>query len=209
TDAVIKQDVLQQLLNDATRTSFNRITVDGDTSTNDACTLLASNALDMSPVSPNSKEYDQFFSAFSSLMQELAQSIIRDAEGATKFISINVTGGRTEADCLAVAYTVAESPLVKTAMFASDPNWGRILAAVGRAPIDTLDINQISINLNGVAIVTDGEPDSGYTENAGKKAVEVPDITVDIIMGHTEESVTVWTSDLSHEYVRINAEYRT
>ncbi len=209
TDAVIEQDTLKSLLIEAVGISFNRITVDGDTSTNDACTLLASGAIEMSTIAMGTKEYEQFATALNGLMQDLAQAIIRDAEGATKFITINVSGSESEADCLAVAYTVAESPLVKTALFASDPNWGRILAAVGRAPVSGLDISQVSIRLNGVAIVTAGEPDAGYTEEAGQQAVANPDITIDIKLGSSTEAVTVWTSDLSHEYIRINAEYRT
>jgi glutamate N-acetyltransferase/amino-acid N-acetyltransferase len=209
TDAVIEQTVLKSLLFEATGLSFNRITVDGDTSTNDACTLLASGAIEMPTIAMGTKEYEQFATALNGLMQDLAKAIIRDAEGATKFITINVTGAESEADCLAVAYTVAESPLVKTALFASDPNWGRILAAVGRAPVSELDISQVSIRLNGVAIVTAGEPDAGYTEEAGQQAVANPDITIDIKLGSSPEAVTVWTSDLSHEYIRINAEYRT
>ncbi|MFW2441111.1 MAG: bifunctional glutamate N-acetyltransferase/amino-acid acetyltransferase ArgJ [Arenicellales bacterium] len=209
TDANIERAALQQLLNAAAEISFNRITVDGDTSTNDACTLLASGAVYMQPITSGSKEYTQFSTVLTELMQDLAQAIIRDAEGATKFITINVAGGESEDDCLAVAYTVAESPLVKTALFASDPNWGRILAAVGRAPVSSLDISQVNILLNGVAIVTAGEPDPVYTEDAGVEAVTGADITVDIKLGSSAEAVTVWTSDLSHEYVRINAEYRT
>ena len=209
TDAVIEQPVLQKLLNESTALSFNRITVDGDTSTNDACTLLASGAAEMSPIAVGSNEYDQFFTALTGLMQDLAQAIIRDAEGATKFITINVSGAATEDDCSAVAYTVAESPLVKTALYASDPNWGRILAAVGRAPVSEMNINQVSIWLNDVAIVTAGKPDQGYTEEAGQKAVAGADISIDIRLGDSTKSVTVWTSDLSHEYIRINAEYRT
>ncbi len=209
TDAVIEQPVLQKLLNESTALSFNRITVDGDTSTNDACTLLASGAAEMSPIAVGSNEYDQFFTALTCLMQDLAQAIIRDAEGATKFITINVSGAATEDDCSAVAYTVAESPLVKTALYASDPNWGRILAAVGRAPVSEMNINQVSIWLNDVAIVTAGKPDQGYTEEAGQKAVAGADISIDIRLGDSTKSVTVWTSDLSHEYIRINAEYRT
>ena len=209
TDAVIEQAVLQQLLNKATGISFNRITVDGDTSTNDACTLLASGAVDMQPIEADSTEFAQFSAVLTALMQDLAQAIIHDAEGATKFITLNVAGGESETDCLAVAYTVAESPLVKTALFASDPNWGRILAAVGRAAVSSLDISQVNITLNGVAIVIAGEPDPAYTEDAGLQAVAGTDITVDIRLGSSVEAVTVWTSDLSHEYVRINAEYRT
>jgi glutamate N-acetyltransferase/amino-acid N-acetyltransferase len=209
TDAVIEQPVLQSLLNEATRVSFNRITVDGDTSTNDACTLLATGIAKMAAITENSKEYEQFSSVLTALMQDLAQAIIRDAEGATKFITINVSGGESEDDCLAVGYTVAESPLVKTALFASDPNWGRILAAVGRAPVNRLDISQVNIKLNALPIVTAGEPDASYTEDAGQEAVSSNDITVDIELGGSDNRVTIWTSDLSHEYVRINAEYRT
>ena len=209
TDAVIEQPELQKLLNEAIEVSFNRITVDGDTSTNDACTMLASGVAEMQAIAYSTVEYDQFSSALTGLMQDLAQAIIRDAEGASKFITINVSGGESEADCLAAAYTVAESPLVKTALFASDPNWGRILAAVGRAPVSKLDIKQVSIKLNDVVIVTAGEPDPTYTEEAGQQAVASTDIVVDIELGSSTEAVTVWTSDLSHEYVRINAEYRT
>ena len=209
TDAVIDKTVLQRLLNEATRMSFNRITVDGDTSTNDACTLLATGTAKMAAITENSKEYEQFSSVLTALMQQLAQAIIRDAEGATKFITINVTGGESEDDCLAVGYTVAESPLVKTALFASDPNWGRILAAVGRAPVSKLDISQVNIMLNALRIVTAGEPDVSYTEEAGQKAVASSDITIDIELGNSDQEITIWTSDLSHEYVRINAEYRT
>lgn len=209
TDAVIERDVLQKMLNMATAVSFNRITVDGDTSTNDACTLLASGSVEMPAIEADSIEFDHFSHSLTALMQDLAQAIIRDAEGASKFITINVTGADSEADCLAVAYTVAESPLVKTALFASDPNWGRILAAVGRAPLTELDISQVSIKMNDVIIVTSGEPDPGYTEEAGQAAVANTDITIQISLGDSAEAVTVWTSDLSHEYIRINAEYRT
>ncbi len=209
TDAVIEQPVLQKLLNESTVQSFNRITVDGDTSTNDACTLLASGATKMAPIVEGSNEYDRFSTALTGLMQDLAQAIIRDAEGATKFITINVSGAATEDDCLAVAYTVAESPLVKTALYASDPNWGRILAAVGRAPVSEMNIDQVSIRMNDVQIVTAGKPDQDYTEEAGQRAVASADISIDIKLGDSTESATVWTSDLSHEYIRINAEYRT
>ena len=209
TDAVIEKTVLQRLLNEATRVSFNRITVDGDTSTNDACTLLATGTAKMAAISEDSKEYDQFSTVLTALMKDLAQAIIRDAEGASKFITINISGGESEDDCLVVGYTVAESPLVKTALFASDPNWGRILAAVGRAPINKLDISQVNIRLNALPVVTAGEPDSAYTEEAGQKAVASSDITIDIELGDSDQEITIWTSDLSHEYVRINAEYRT
>jgi glutamate N-acetyltransferase/amino-acid N-acetyltransferase len=209
TDANIEDSALKQLLNEAVNTSFNRITVDGDTSTNDACVLMASGEVPMDPLTIDSAEYQQFSVILNELMQELATSIIQDAEGATKFITINVAGGRSEADCLAVAYTVAESPLVKTAFFASDPNWGRILAAVGRAPGVDLDISSVNIKLNSVSIIHAGEPDIDYSEEAGQRAMAADEITVQIEIGDADEKVTVWTSDLSHDYVRINAEYRT
>lgn len=209
TDAVIDKAVLQSALDDAVNVSFNRITVDGDTSTNDACVVLASGASGMEPLVKDSGDYLLFVSALSEVMQSLAMAIIRDAEGATKFITINVSGGASEQDCLAVAYTVAESPLVKTAMFASDPNWGRILAAVGRAPVDELQINAVSISINDVPIVSNGEPDPNYTETLGQKAVEPEEINLLIEIGSGEAKTTVWTSDLSHDYVRINAEYRS
>ena len=163
----------------------------------------------MAAISEESKEYDQFSTVLTALMKDLAKAIIRDAEGASKFITINISGGESEDDCLVVGYTVAESPLVKTALFASDPNWGRILAAVGRAPINKLDISQVNIRLNALPVVTAGEPDSAYTEEAGQKAVASSDITIDIELGDSDQEITIWTSDLSHEYVRINAEYRT
>jgi glutamate N-acetyltransferase/amino-acid N-acetyltransferase len=209
TDANIEDSALKQLLNEAVNTSFNRITVDGDTSTNDACVLMASGEVPMDPLTIDSAEYQQFSVILNELMQELATSIIQDAEGATKFITINVAGGRSEADCLAVAYTVAESPLVKTAFFASDPNWGRILAAVGRTPGVDLDITSVNIRINSVSIIHAGEPDMDYSEEAGQQAMAADEITVQIEIGDADEKVTVWTSDLSHDYVRINAEYRT
>ena len=209
TDATIDSSLLQAALDAAVNASFNRITVDGDTSTNDACMLLATGASGIAPLGMGSNDYELFVHALNEVMQSLAKSIIRDAEGATKFITINVAGGSSEQDCLAVAYTVAESPLVKTAMFASDPNWGRILAAVGRARVAALDIQSVSISINDVAVITNGEPDPGYTEAAGQEAVAPQDIDLSIAIGSGEASTTVWTSDLSHEYVTINAEYRT
>jgi glutamate N-acetyltransferase/amino-acid N-acetyltransferase len=209
TDASFSQDALQLALNHAVDISFNRITVDGDTSTNDSCVLLASGESGAPQLSMGTAEFDTFKIELNSLMQELAQAIIRDAEGATKFITLRVSGGDSEDDCLAVAYTVAESPLVKTAFFASDPNWGRILAAVGRAPLSKLDIRRVGISLNDVSIVSRGEPDPDYTEAAGQLAMSADEIIVDIVLGDSDHSATVWTSDLSLDYVRINAEYRS
>lgn len=209
TDAVIEHAELQTALNEAVNQSFNRITVDGDTSTNDACVVLATGASGAISLREDTADHALFTRALGEVMQSLAMAIIRDAEGATKFITIDVRGGETEQDCLAVAYTVAESPLVKTAMFASDPNWGRILAAIGRAPVERLDIDAVNISINEVRIVTNGQPDPGYTEEAGQQAMAPEEIDLVIEMGDGSAASRVWTSDLSHEYVRINAEYRT
>lgn len=206
TDAKADKALLQQALQSANAVSFNAITVDGDTSTNDACTLTATGA---SGVEITAADVTAFTSALTSLMQKLAQAIIRDGEGATKFVSVNVSAAVDEAEAKAVAYTVAHSPLVKTALFASDPNWGRILAAVGRAPIDNLDVGQVSIFLDDVAIVEAGGVAASYTEAAGQAVFDQAELSISIVLGRGEAAFTMWTSDLSHDYVRINAEYRS
>ncbi|HHT00452.1 MAG TPA: bifunctional glutamate N-acetyltransferase/amino-acid acetyltransferase ArgJ [Thiomicrospira sp.] len=210
TDAKINQACLQQCLTDAVNLSFNRITVDGDTSTNDACTLTATQQADMPEISSvDSNTYKQFAAAINQVMIDLAQMIIRDGEGATKFVSIIVESGKDQQECLKVAHAVALSPLVKTALFASDPNWGRILAAVGRAGVDALDINALKIFLGDVCIVENGGRASTYTEEAGQEVMNQKDITIliELNRGHAKE--TVWTTDFSYDYVKINAEYRT
>ncbi|MDX2477382.1 MAG: bifunctional glutamate N-acetyltransferase/amino-acid acetyltransferase ArgJ, partial [Gammaproteobacteria bacterium] len=180
TDAVIEQSALQQLLTEATGVSFNRITVDGDTSTNDACTLLASGAVKMAPVETNSTEYDQFLAGLTELMQELAQAIIRDAEGATKFVTLTVDTAPDLETARAIAFTVARSPLVKTALFASDPNWGRLLAAIGRSPVKALDISKLSLSLGDTALIEGGEPVATYTEAKGQQEMNKEEITIRI-----------------------------
>lgn len=210
TDAKINQACLQQCLTDAVNLSFNRITVDGDTSTNDACTLTATQQADMPEISSvDSNAYKQFAAEINQVMIDLAQMIIRDGEGATKFVSIIVESGKDQQECLKVAHAVALSPLVKTALFASDPNWGRILAAVGRAGVDALDINALKIFLGDVCIVENGGRASTYTEEAGQEVMNQKDITIliELNRGHAKE--TVWTTDFSYDYVKINAEYRT
>ncbi len=210
TDAPVAASLLQSCLDDAVEHSFNRITVDGDTSTNDACVLLANGEADMPELrDAGSPGYAELRRAVQAVTLELAHAVVRDAEGATKFIAVEVRGGASEADCLAVAFTVAHSPLVKTAFFASDPNWGRILAAVGRAPVAALDIGRVGIRLNGRPVLTAGAVDPGYTEALGQAVMREAEVRVTIELGAGEASATVWTSDLSHEYVRINAEYRT
>ncbi|MBI3571329.1 MAG: bifunctional glutamate N-acetyltransferase/amino-acid acetyltransferase ArgJ [Gammaproteobacteria bacterium] len=210
TDAAVALPALQACVSTAVNQSFNRITVDGDTSTNDACVLLASRAAG-NPVIDQARggAYTVLLGIIMEVFTELAQAIVRDAEGATKFITIEVKGGRTESDCLAVAYTIAHSPLVKTAFFASDPNWGRILAAIGRAPIAQLDVAKVAIHLNELCVVRNGAPDAGYTEAKGLSVMRLPEIRIGVELGAGAASAHVWTSDLSHDYVRINAEYRS
>ncbi|MHB8622844.1 MAG: bifunctional glutamate N-acetyltransferase/amino-acid acetyltransferase ArgJ [Sulfuricaulis sp.] len=210
TDATVAPVVLQTCILAAVNQSFNRITVDGDTSTNDACVLLATGAAGNSVIDhPVGENYLGFLRAVTEVFTELAQAIVRDAEGATKFITIEVCGGRTESDCLEVAYTIAHSPLVKTAFFASDPNWGRILAAIGRAPIAQLMIGNVAIYLNEVCVVHHGAPDADYTEARGLDVMRLPEIRIRIELGAGSATACIWTSDLSPGYVRINADYRS
>ncbi len=205
TDIKATQSELQAALTIATNQSFNRITVDGDTSTNDACTLSATG---MSGVNIHDC-VDEFQQALNEVTRSLAHQIIKDGEGATKFVEVCVKGGNTDDDCLEVAYTVAHSPLVKTALFASDANWGRILAAVGRANISGLNIEDINISLNDVSIIQAGEPDQSYTEAAGSAEMAKNTIVITIEIGKGSASESVWTTDFSYDYVKINAEYRT
>ena len=210
TDAAVAPAVLQTCISDAVNRSFNRITVDGDTSTNDACVLLATGAAGNPEIEhPEGEAYAEFLRVVIEVFTELAQAIVRDAEGATKFITVEVRGGRSESDCLEVAYTVAHSPLVKTAFFASDPNWGRILAAIGRAPIAQLDVDKVSVYLNDVCVLRNGVPDPDYSEARGLAVMRLPEIQVGIELGAGSAAARIWTSDLSHDYVRINAEYRS
>ncbi len=206
TDAGIDGTQLQQMLQLAVERSFNRITVDSDTSTNDALTLVATGH---SGVVIDDETRPYFQAALDSLCIELAQGVIRDAEGATKFVTVQVGGGSDAAECLRVAYTVAESPLVKTALYAADPNWGRILAAIGRAGIADLDVNDVRVRLGDVLIAERGGRAASYTEEAGQGVMDREEILIDIDLGRGDASETVWTSDFSHEYVTINAEYRT
>ena len=196
---------LQDCLNIAVDQSFNRITVDGDTSTNDACTLSATN---QSGVKLDECK-DEFQNALNEITKALAQMIIKDGEGATKFVEIKVGGLTSTEDCLEVAYTVAHSPLVKTALFASDANWGRILAAVGRSKVSGISIENIDIYLNDLQIITSGEPSLDYTESQGSVEMQKKEIIIRIDLGDANTTESVWTTDLSYDYVKINAEYRT
>ena len=210
TDVAVEQGFLQQLLADITNQSFNRITIDGDTSTNDSFMIVATGAGGNEALTSARSELGQkFIASLREVAVELARAIVRDGEGATKFVTVSVENAATAADALEVAYTVAHSPLVKTAMFASDPNWGRVLAAVGRAEIAELMIDRVSVWLDDVAIVENGQPAPDYTEAAGQRVMAREDITVRISLGAGSAAEELWTTDLSHEYVRINAEYRT
>jgi glutamate N-acetyltransferase/amino-acid N-acetyltransferase len=209
TDAVISREMLDGMLRTAVNVSFNRITVDGDTSTNDAVTLTATGQSDF-VISPTDREAALAFqAALTELATELAQDIIRDGEGATKFVEITVSNAGSEAEADQVARTVAHSPLVKTALFASDPNWGRILAAVGRAGVSDLNVDAVSLSLNGVLIAENGARAASYTEKAGVAAMAPEDLIISIDLGRGEKSATLWTTDFSYDYVKINAEYRT
>ena len=209
TDAAVPQAILQRCLRTAADESFNRISVDGDTSTNDACILLATGKSDVEIQSTEGEAYHLFYETVRDILAELAQFIVRDAEGATKFITIDVVRGASQADCLEVAYTIAHSPLVKTAFFASDPNWGRILAAIGRARVSQLPVDKISIYLDDVCIVRDGARAVEYSEALGQAVMAKSEIRMRVDIGVGNQSARLWTCDLSHEYVTINAEYRT
>ena len=234
TDANIDADFLQHCLSVAVEDSFNAITVDGDTSTNDACVVIATGCannkqLDTSSVDESnldasnvgvsianaSNENDRaadvsiFIQALNEVCQQLAKAIIYDAEGATKFVTVSVCQSQSKTEARQVAYTIAHSPLVKTALFASDPNWGRILAAVGRAGVKELDIRGVNIFLDNVCIVNSGGVDADYTEEKGQAVMNQSEITIKVEMGRGDSSASLWTCDLSHEYVRINSEYRS
>lgn len=201
TDAAVSRGALDRMLKTAVDQSFNRICVDGDTSTNDACVLVATGK--------RATAYEQLQGMVTEVCTKLAREIVRDAEGATKFVTIRVENAGSEAECAAVAEAVSTSPLVKTALFASDPNWGRILAAVGRSRVGKLDINRVSLYLNEVCIVENGARAADYTEEKGVAAMQPEDILVRIDLNGGSASGDYWTCDLSHDYVTINAEYRT
>ena len=209
TDATVARDWLQHCLETAVNASFNCITVDGDTSTNDACVLAATGASGSRELDGRCDHSDAFQAALNEVCLHLAQSIVRDGEGASKFVTVNVESAATVDEARQVAYAVAHSPLVKTALFASDPNWGRILAAVGRAGIEDLDIDGVTIYLDDVCIVSHGGRDPDYRESMGQKVMSRDEISVRISLNRGSELTTVWTTDLSYDYVKINAEYRT
>jgi glutamate N-acetyltransferase / amino-acid N-acetyltransferase len=210
TDANIAPELLQPLVTEAANASFNRITIDGDTSTNDSFVLMATRQARHTEItSLDSADAQALRAALIEVSQHLAQAIVRDGEGATKFITITVEGGRTEEECAKAAYAIAHSPLVKTAFFASDPNLGRILAAVGYAGIDDLDQGLIEMHLDDVHVVTRGGRHAAYQEADGQRVMKQSEITIRVGLGRGTASTTVWTCDLSHDYVSINADYRS
>lgn len=210
TDANIAPALLQPLVTEAANASFNRITIDGDTSTNDSFVLIATRQAKHAEInSLDSADAQVLRAALIEVAQKLAQAIVRDGEGATKFISITVEGGRDEAECALAAYAIAHSPLVKTAFFASDPNLGRILAAVGYAGIDDLDQNLIEMRLDDVHVVTKGGRNPAYREEDGQRVMKQSEIGIRVNLGRGTAQTTVWTCDLSHDYVSINADYRS
>jgi len=209
TDAVLDKEISQRLVRDAVDASFNRITVDGDTSTNDCAMLIATGASNVRVSELSVEEQDAFEVALTDVFVSLAQQIIRDGEGATKFVSVNVVGGVDSSECLDVAFAVAESPLVKTALFASDPNWGRILAAIGRSGISDLDVDAVQVYLGDVLIAEKGGRASTYTEAKGQAVMDRDEVIIRILLNRGKAEETVWTTDLSYDYVKINAEYRT
>jgi glutamate N-acetyltransferase/amino-acid N-acetyltransferase len=209
TDAVCDSASLRQVLEAAVAPSFNSITVDGDTSTNDACVLVASGASGVDASDAGSEAGRLFAQAVQAVCMELARAIVADGEGATKLVEIQVEEAASEEQARDVAYTVAHSPLVKTALFASDPNWGRILAAVGRAGVRDLDIDRVRIWLDDLCIVSRGGRDPGYSEEAGQAVMRQDAFRIRIALGKGEASARILTCDLSFDYVKINAEYRT
>jgi len=210
-DAPVERAAVESLVREIADASFNRITVDGDTSTNDALMLLCSAAAPgpAAPLQPGSGEYAALRGALMELAVDLAQRVVRDGEGATRFITLSVEGGRNREECLAVAYTIAESPLVKTALFAGDPNWGRFCMAIGRAGVAELDPGRVALYFDDLCVARNGLLDEHYLEASAAEILARSEYRITVDLGRGTAAETVWTSDLSYEYVRINAEYRS
>lgn len=210
TDVPISKALVQKLLKTTVEQSFNRITIDGDTSTNDSCIFAATGqAGGVQITSEHDKRYEIVLTVLTRVMKRLAQLIVRDGEGATKFITIAVQGGANIQECCDIAYSIAHSPLVKTAFFASDPNWGRILAAIGYAGVPDLNVEKIQVWLDDVQICKDGGAAEDYTEEAGAKVMNQAEITIRVDLGRGQAKDTIYTCDLSYDYVKINADYRS
>jgi glutamate N-acetyltransferase/amino-acid N-acetyltransferase len=210
TDAAIAAPVLDALLRSAVNQSFNRITIDGDTSTNDSCVLIASGAAGNPAIArAEGALYEKLAAAVHRVFARLAQLIVRDGEGATKFITVQVEEGASTQECCDVAYSIAHSPLVKTAFFASDPNWGRIVAAIGNAGVGGLDVSRVRVYLNDVCIVDNGGRAPAYTEEQGAAVMKQAEILIRVCLGRGTARDTVYTCDFSYDYVKINADYRS
>jgi glutamate N-acetyltransferase/amino-acid N-acetyltransferase len=208
-DAKVAQPVLEKMVRQAADRSFNCITIDGDTSTNDSFMLIATGAGELEVGSVDSPEYAELAAAVTDISQHLAQMIIRDGEGATKFITVTVEQGQSVAECRKIAYSIAHSPLVKTAFFASDPNLGRILAAIGYAGVDDLDVSKLDLYLDDVLVAKNGGRNPEYQEADGQRVMKQSEITIRVQLARGDAEATIWTCDLSHDYVSINADYRS
>ena len=209
TDAAVSQSALEQIIQFAVNKSFNCITVDGDTSTNDSLIVMASNQAGNAEITAESADFSTLRNAITDVAIELAQAIVRDGEGATKFMTVTVEGGNSQEECRKVAYAIAHSPLIKTAFFASDPNLGRILAAIGYAGIDDLDVNTLQLYLGDVLVAENGGRAASYLEEQGAAVMKESDILVRVVLNRGSENITIWTCDFSYDYVRINADYRS
>ena len=210
TDAPISQAMVQQLLQTTVEHSFNRITIDGDTSTNDSCIFVATAQAGGNVIeSSDDARYISVLEVLTRIMNRLAQLIVRDGEGATKFITVTVEGGANTQECCDVAYSISDSPLIKTALFASDPNWGRIVMAIGKAGIQNLDSSKVQVWLGDVQICLDGGANPDYTEEMGAAVMAEKEITIRVDLGRGQAKDTVYTCDLSYDYVKINADYRS
>ncbi len=210
TDAPVAKDMVEQLLKTTVEHSFNRITIDGDTSTNDSCIFIATGLAGGTEIQhQDDARYQKLLEVLARIMDRLAQLIVRDGEGATKFITVQVDGGANTQECCDVAYSVAESPLIKTALFASDPNWGRIVMAIGKAGVPNLDSSKVQVWLGDVQICLDGGANPDYTEEAGAAVMAEKEISIRIDLGRGSATDTVYTCDFSYDYVKINADYRS
>lgn len=209
TDAAVSQAALEQIIQFAVNKSFNCITVDGDTSTNDSLIVMATNQAGNAEITAESADFATLRDAITDVAIELAQAIVRDGEGATKFMTVTVEGGKSQEECRKVAYAIAHSPLIKTAFFASDPNLGRILAAIGYAGIDDLDVNTLQLYLGDVLVAENGGRAASYLEEQGAAVMKESDILVRVVLNRGSENITIWTCDFSYDYVKINADYRS
>ena len=209
TDAAVSQSALENIIQYAVNKSFNCITVDGDTSTNDSLIMMATNLAGNAEISENSADFAALRDTLTEVAIELAQAIVRDGEGATKFMTVTIEGGKDEAECRKVAYAIAHSPLIKTAFFASDPNLGRILAAIGYAGIDDLDVNNMELYLGDILVAEKGGRAASYKEEQGSAIMKESDILVRVVLNRGQQNCTIWTCDFSYDYVKINADYRS